>query len=288
MIRWVLFSVIGTAALAGVSLIGKNTSPGQGAKEKEVQQQSDNETGTPFAVVELFTSEGCSSCPPADDLLGEIVKDAQKGQQRVYCLSFHVDYWNSLGWRDPYSDPAFSRRQREYARAFKSDQVYTPQMVVNGSTGFVGSDRTRARKQIDAALKQPVRAAVKLSQEQTKDASSVVFAYEVRRAARGSALNVAVVEGGLVSKVKRGENGGRILRHENVVQALETGLLGEAATGTVQLKLPADLVRKNSLAIAYVQDIDTWAILGATAVELQPADPPLAAEHSYAGSRTCQ
>ena len=147
MIRWVLFSVIGTAALAGVLLIGKNTSPGQGAKEKEVQQQSDNETGTPFAVVELFTSEGCSSCPPADNLLGEIVKDAQKGQQRVYCLSFHVDYWNSLGWRDPYSDPAFSRRQREYARAFESVQVYTPQMVVNGSTGFVGSDRTaRASK----------------------------------------------------------------------------------------------------------------------------------------------
>ena len=193
MIRWVLFSVLGTAALVGVLLIGKNTSPGQGAKEKEVQQKSDNETGTPFAVVELFTSEGCSSCPPADDLLGEIVKDAQKGQQRVYCLSFHVDYWNSLGWRDLYSDPAFSRRQLEYAMAFKSDQIYTPQMVVNGSTGFVGSDRT-PRKQIDAALKQPVRAAVKLSQEQTKDASSVVFAYEVRRAARGSVLNVAVVE----------------------------------------------------------------------------------------------
>ena len=73
--------------------------------------------------------------------------------------------------------------------------------------------------------------------------------------------------------MKRGENGGRTLRHENVVRALETGLLGEAATGTVQLKLPADLVRKNSLAIAYVQDTDTGVMLGATAVELQPADP---------------
>jgi hypothetical protein len=273
MIRLICFSVIGMAALAGALLIGRNTSPGQGAKATEGQPKNYGETGMPFAVVELFTSEGCSSCPPADDLLGEIVKDAEKRQQRVFGLSFHVDYWNSLGWRDPYSDAAFSRRQREYARALKSDQVYTPQMVVNGRTEFVGSDRTRARKQIDLALKQPAPAAVKLTQEEKKDMSSVAFAYEVERAARGSVLNVAVVERGLVSKVKRGENGGRTLRHENVVRAQETSLLGDAAKGTVQLKLPADLVRKNSMAIAYVQDSDTWAILGATAVEIQPAAP---------------
>src|SRR5271166_4431697 len=100
----VLFVAIGAGALGGVLLIVRNTLSTQSAKEKEVQPKSEDETGTPVAVVELFTSEGCSSCPPADDLLGEIVKDAQKGQQRVYCLSFHVDYWNSLGWRDPYSD----------------------------------------------------------------------------------------------------------------------------------------------------------------------------------------
>jgi hypothetical protein len=273
MVKWISFSVLGIAVFAVVVLIGRNTAPGQGAKEKEVQPKSDDETAMPFAVVELFTSEGCSSCPPADNLLGEIVRDADKRQQRVFGLSFHVDYWNGLGWRDPYSDTAFSRRQRQYARAFKSDQVYTPQMVVNGSTEFIGSDRTQARKHIDSALKQPVRVAVKLSQEPKADSTSVVFAYEVRRAARGSVLNVAVVERGLVSKVKQGENGGRTLRHENVVRTLKTGLLGESTKGTIQLKLPADLVRKNSSAIGYVQDPDTWAILGATAVELQPATP---------------
>jgi hypothetical protein len=272
MIRWFLFGGIAVTALAGVLAIGRNALPDQAAKGKDVQPSFDDGTGTPFAVVELFTSEGCSSCPPADNLLGEIVQDAEKRQQRVFGLSFHVDYWNSLGWRDPYSDAAFSRRQREYAQALNSDQVYTPQIVVNGSTEFVGSDRIRARKQIDAALKQPARAAVKLSQEGKKEPSSVVFAYEVERAARGSVLNVAVVERGLVSNVKRGENGGRTLRHENVVRALETRHLGGAAKGTVQLKLPADLVRKNSLAIGYVQDTASWAILGATAVELQPTD----------------
>jgi hypothetical protein len=236
-----------------------------------VKANGDDETGTPFAVVELFTSEGCSSCPPADGLLGEIVKEAAKGQQRVFGLSFHVDYWNSLGWRDPYSDAAFSRRQREYARALKSDQVYTPQMVVNGSTEFVGSDGARARKQIDLALKQPGRAEVKLSQEPKHDPGSVVLGYEVGPAGRGSVLNVAVVERGLVSNVKRGENGGQTLRHENVVRAFQATRIGKAERGTVQLKLPADLVTKNSSAIAYLQDTNTWAIFGASAIELQPA-----------------
>jgi hypothetical protein len=273
MIRWVIFAAAGTAALAGVLLIGWSaTNSGHGAEDKKIQPKNGGEPATSFVVVELFTSEGCSSCPPADDLLAEIVKDAEKRQQPIFCLSFHVDYWNSLGWRDPYSVAAFTRRQRDYARALKSDQVYTPQMIVNGSTELVGSDRTRARKHIDGALKQPVRATVKLSQEQKRDRSAVLFAYEVGRAPRGGVLNVAVVERGLVSMVKRGENGGRTLRHENVVRAFQTTRLGEGAKGTVELKLPADLVRKNASAIAYVQDADTWAVLGANRFELQPAE----------------
>jgi hypothetical protein len=272
MIRWVLFSVLAIAALAVVCLIGRNTTSGQAAEEEKVQSKSEDETGTAFAVVELFTSEGCSSCPAADDLFGEIVQDAQKRQQRVFGLAFHVDYWNKLGWRDPFSDADFSRRQRDYAGALKTDQVYTPQMIVNGTTEFVGSDRARAHKQIEQALKQPAQADVKLGQEHKHEPGTVVFTYEVKRAAQGTILNVAVVEGGLVSKVGRGENGGRTLHHENVVRTWKTSRLGAAATGTVQLKLPANLVRKNSSVIAYVQDPDTWAVLGATAIELQPAD----------------
>ena len=112
MIRWVLLIAIGTAALVGVSFVGRSALCGQSADEKKVQPKSDAETATPFALVELFTSEGCSSCPPADLLLGEIVKDALTRRRRVYCLSFHVDYWNGLGWRDPYSDSAFCAGNR--------------------------------------------------------------------------------------------------------------------------------------------------------------------------------
>jgi hypothetical protein len=271
MMRWVLLIAIGTAALVGVSLFGRSALSGQSADEKKVQPNSDDETATPFALVELFTSEGCSSCPPADLLLGEIVKDARTRRRRVYCLSFHVDYWDHLGWRDPYSDAAFSRRQRDYAKAFSSEGVYTPQMVVNGSAEFVGSDRARALKIIDLALKQQPKATVKLSQQQAKDLGSLTLTYEVERAARGGVLNVAVVERGLVSKVKRGENSGRTLRHENVVRAFQTMRLDKTGKGTVQLKVPVDVVRKNSSAIAYVQDADTWTVLSADTVILQPA-----------------
>ena len=129
----------------------------KGTDEKDEAKES-------FAVVELFTSEGCSSCPPPDALLAEILEDARKDGRRVFCLSFHVDYWNRLGWTDPYSAPAFSRRQQSYAQAFKNDQVYTPQMIVNGTEEFVGSDRHRSRAAIDAALKRPERVQINLRQ----------------------------------------------------------------------------------------------------------------------------
>src|SRR5258706_10393726 len=94
---------------------------------------------TGIAVIELFTSEGCSSCPPADALLAEILRDARGKNLAIYPLAFHVDYWDHLGWRDPYSDPAYSARQRGYSRTFHRDSIYTPQMIINGVSEFVGS-----------------------------------------------------------------------------------------------------------------------------------------------------
>jgi hypothetical protein len=223
-----------------------------------------------IAVVELFTSEGCSSCPPADDLLGELVKGAREDGRKVFALSFHVDYWNRLGWTDPYSDAAYSRRQNDYAAAFGSDRVYTPQMVVNGGEEFVGSDREKARKSIDAALKSPAAASVKLrlTDSGKKDDAGWTASYEVGSAPKGAVLNVALVERGLVSKVGRGENGGSTLRHENVVRFFRTVRLDETGKGEVELKPPAGLVRKNASVIAYVQQANNGAVVGAAAADV--------------------
>jgi hypothetical protein len=98
----------------------------------------------PFAVVELFTSEGCSSCPPADRLLARIADEAAHSGQPVYALAFHVGYWDRLEWSDRFADPAFSRRQERYAAALGMPAVYTPEMIVNGRASFVGSDERRA------------------------------------------------------------------------------------------------------------------------------------------------
>lgn len=209
--------------------------------------------GRAVAVIELFTSQGCSSCPPADQLLGEIVQWAEKHSQPVYCLSFHVDYWNQLGWLDPYSSPLATKRQRWYAELWKLRRVYTPQMVVNGRWQFVGSDRKRAQTAIRLALAPPnparepaatpaaeppagersaaTRAAptsgpsqeparrprLRLAVEATAG-ERLGVRYQVTEIRQPMWLNLALLQPAADTEVPRGENGGRHLRHRHVVR----------------------------------------------------------------------
>jgi hypothetical protein len=182
-------------------------------------------------VVELFTSEGCSSCPPADDLLSEVVAESRATGRRVFPLAFHVDYWDDLGWPDPFADPAFSRRQRAYAQVFRSDRVYTPQMVVNGAVGFVGSDRAKAAREIAAALERNPPCGCTIAAADGAKPGTIVVAYAATPAAPGRVLNVAVVERGLSVTVRRGENAGKVLRHDNVVRAFQAQPIGGDGRG---------------------------------------------------------
>ena len=220
----------------------------------------------PFALVELFTSEGYSSCPPADDLLGVIAFEARQKGQRIYPLAFHVDYWDDLGWPDPFSDRAFSRRQHTYAQVFDPSRVYTPQMIVNGTDAFVGADRERARKSIRTALSRPAPVAVAL-RSVTWGADSLTVEYEVSGAPSGALLHIALVERGLVTRVPRGENAGRTLRHENVVRAFET--VPGGGRGRVALRPPASVVRANASVVGYVQDPGRMTVLGAASAEIR-------------------
>src|SRR5262249_22204116 len=134
------------------------------------------------AVVELFTSEGCSSCPPADDLLIEIARDARQAKRAVYPLAFHVDYWDDLGWKDPYGSGVYSKRQGDYVAAFGGEGPYTPEMVVNGRVGFVGSRREQARREIARALEQPATADVRIISAAKMPDGSVSVLVHIRRA----------------------------------------------------------------------------------------------------------
>ena len=166
-----------------------------------------------IVVVELFTSQGCSSCPPADALLELLDKDPN-----VIVLSEHVDYWNHLGWRDPFSSNAFSMRQQRYARVFNQDGPYTPQMVVDGRTQFVGSDERQARTAIARAVR-TAKLPVKLAREGDRVRVSVP-ALPADGKAKSAELWVALVRPEGSSQVPRGENAGRTLRHVAIVRSL--------------------------------------------------------------------
>jgi len=218
-------------------------------------------TAAPFAVVELFSSEGCSSCPPAEQLLAEIAADARRSGRNVLTLEFHVDYWNSGGWTDPFSARAYTQRQEQYERALDERSLYTPQMIVNGTHAFVGSDRGEARRSVEAALARPATVQALVSAASAGGGTRVE--YQVAGAPDDAVLCVAVVESGLVSRVLRGENTGRTLAHESVVRAFTTRPLAGHAAGSLELDAGPPAAGRALQAIAFVQDPRTMAILGA-------------------------
>ena len=212
------------------------------------------------AVIELFTSEGCSSCPPADALLEQFVGDAHRSGRPVYGLSFHVDYWDHLGWKDRYSSAAFSQRQSRYAHALDVGSLYTPQMIVNGTREFVGSNRAAADAAIREALASPAPAMIRIST--TVQGHEVTVKYKVEGAPAGAVLDVAWVDAHAESAPNRGENQGRALRHANVVRDLSSVALSGALAGSVRVTRPE---ARDGAVIAWIQMEPAGRVLGAAA-----------------------
>lgn len=172
------------------------------------------ETFEPIAVIELFSSQGCSSCPPADALLSRTL--AKRGQN-VIGLSFHVDYWDRLGWKDPFSDNKFSERQQNYARKMNLNSCYTPQMVVNGIKEFVGSDELKLNSALNKVLAEKQKLAFK-NTTITTSGSQPVLHYQLQGDSKNAYLRVAVISLKKVTSVERGENAGATLVNEHVVK----------------------------------------------------------------------
>ncbi len=225
----------------------------------------------PFAVVELFTSEGCSSCPPADTLLTQITAKAEQQNLNVYTLGFHVDYWNQLGWPDPLSQNAFTQRQNHYARILNSQTIYTPQMIVNGVEGFTGSDAQRAWKTIQEKLQHST--AVELVTTVTPSAPNIVdFNYLVKNIPPNSILNTAILERNWENDVTKGENAGRVLKHTHSVLLFKTEPLVKNE-GRVILALADEWKNRDLLGIAYIQNEQTMRILDAEQFNLNQTLP---------------
>ena len=231
-------------------------------------------------LVELFTSEGCSSCPPADRLLRAIEKEGMQGAE-VIVLSEHVDYWDHLGWRDPFSSAQFSRRQQDYGRLFGSEGVYTPQMVVNGRVEFVGNNGSLAAKEIRNAVGRKV-ATVRVgpagieTPEGGKPVATVQLAVgDLPQMSRRDELEVmlAVTETGLRSKPKNGENYGVSLEHTGVVRTLVRVGRVESPGFAAQAKVTLDPAwqRQSLRLVAFVQEKKSRIVWGAAQVALEPS-----------------
>ncbi|MBV8328468.1 DUF1223 domain-containing protein [Chryseobacterium sp.] len=212
-----------------------------------------------FAILELFTSEGCSSCPPADDLMGQIEKKYRN--EPVYILSYHVDYWNRLGWKDRFSSPENSQRQQQYSRILGS-QLYTPQLVVNGKTEFVGSDTHAVENAIQKALFNARSMKVDLSAKISQNEISVQ--YDVPSADAKNILFVNLVEKQSSTHVARGENEGRHLQHWQIVHQQQQIVLNKQQTGHSSFKIPENFSTDNWEVIAFVQNSKTGEILGSS------------------------
>ncbi len=191
-------------------------------ENKEEQKESEkretvfeDEAYAPIVVLELFTSQGCSSCPPADALLDQVKK---KHSDKVFALSYHVDYWNYIGWTDPFSSANYSKKQNAYNYKFKSRSNYTPQVVVNGREHFVGSNRSKLLSKITAYSNEKPSNAVGISNLK-REGNTITVDYKLLGNLEGKDLRTVLVIDERTTNVKRGENRNRILKNSNIVVA---------------------------------------------------------------------
>jgi len=229
------------------------------------------------ALVELYTSEGCDSCPPADRWLSSTFAPGGAGAGAV-AIAFHVDYWDRLGWKDRFATAAWTKRQYDSARAARSDLVYTPQVLLQGRDLRDWHSEKRGAAAMAAVARLPARADISLEATPQQGAVAVSATAHVPGAAnrKGAVLFVALASDGLVSEVKAGENAGKRLAHDHVVRELRGNLGIDAAgetTGTVILPLPAEAGRSSTV-VAFVQNTETGDVLQSLSLPITPACAP--------------
>lgn len=244
--------------------------------DSQVMADEDLNTHSQQAVlVELFTSEGCSSCPPADANLRRLSKLAKDRGYPIYTLSYHVDYWNDLGWKDRFSSSAATNRQRKYSTVFQLNQIYTPQFVVNGQWEFVGSNRNHTRKAVVQALQNQVSA--QLTVNAKSDGSNIQVVVATSGTTEADRLVIALVQASAESSVTKGENSGRTLDHIHIVRDFREVAVKDATQ--FRFAKPEDFTQASFHILAYLQSASHLRLMGITKAEIKGTettknDPP--------------
>jgi hypothetical protein len=215
-----------------------------------------------FPVIELFTSEGCSSCPAADELLEEMTAIREREGKPFIGLSFHVTYWNRLGWIDSFSNDGFTERQKKYQALFKT-QLYTPQAVVNGQHQFVGSNVVALRDTLTKV--EDEKATYAIQAKAMRRADSVFVEYSINRDPKKELVNIALIEKNCERKVTRGENKNKTLKHFNVVREFQTLPLKHEGS----LSMPVNSNAGDDLEVVVYVQRKNMKIVGAVKVPVE-------------------
>jgi hypothetical protein len=275
--------------LAALLLLIPNAIPQRAADSRPDAEQADAATQSPAAqapaaptaaqpdrtpvLVELFTSEGCSSCPPADALLSKLQEVQPVAGAEIIALEEHVDYWNHDGWEDSYSSSEWTLRQQDYVTRFKGKTPFTPQMVVDGQREFTGNNSRDAIDAIQEASHRPkTQISITAAPGEKKDTQRVeirVGNMSATAAQEPADLWLAVTESNLETSVKAGENAGKDVRHAAVLRSLHKIAAVPAKSSspfvsTQQVKLKSNWKKQNLRIVVFVQERKSLHILGAT------------------------
>jgi hypothetical protein len=263
-----------TIFLAALSVVFALRSP---ASFSRPQVNGRTDTASVPVIVELFTSEGCSSCPPAEALLAKFESQQPISHTQIIAFEEHVDYWNDLGWVDPFSGREWTERQRDYAASLGNGNPYTPQMVIDGHTQIVGSREHQAWQAIGEAAGAP-KTDVSVTPAPSDKRNAVHFDVSVGKILHGGTggapeIWLAITESGLHSAVTGGENSGKELNHASIVRVLrKIGAADESKDSSfaknVSVGLDSGWKRQNLRAVVFVQERKSRQILGAAAARV--------------------
>ena len=218
----------------------------------------------PVVVLELFTSQGCSNCPPADELMTKINKKYDTSQ--VIALSFHVDYWNYIGWKDPFSTSEFSDLQRSYGRKFNSSSIYTPQVIINGKEHMVGSNEDQLISKINSYLSTESSHKISISNAEMSEAN-VLFNYEIDGDLSNKNLRVILSIDERITSISTGENKNRTLKNSNiVVQQMKIDSISTSGKGSIAI--PGLVQNSDKLSLTLLVENAELDILAGTQLKL--------------------
>jgi len=248
--------------LGGFMILQCSSSP-VNTRPKAIKSAINNRSNG-FAVIELFTSQGCSSCPPADRKLNALTARAKDENLPIYTLAYHVDYWNRLGWKDPFSMKLFSDRQSWYSSLFESGSVYTPQIIVNGEQEMVGSRNAEIDRNIEQVLNEKSNIEIKLDIEAAGE--DLICNVSIKNRPTASCMIcLALVADDITTVVKRGENSGKTLLESGIVLNFKSTKL---ETDQLKIILKRTGMNGNRRVVAFIQDEKKGVIYGATNTNL--------------------